>query len=111
MTLQSGRGGGRWALAPELIDEPIRRDDSIRIEQREREERSLLRPSQGKGPSGLAHFDRSKNAEFHRALAVNVTAAEPRNHAALARAEERFSGDLARTWPAICALRDVRSVT
>ena len=51
--LQRRRGRGRWLTVPELVDEPVDRDDPPRLEEEERQERAVL---------GRAELDGTRSA-------------------------------------------------
>ena len=56
-------------VAPEQVDEPVRRDDRVRVEQQHREEGALLRPSQLHSLFAVEYLERPENPELHAASA------------------------------------------
>ena len=51
--------------APELVDEPVRRDDLVRMRQKEREKRPLPRAAEREHTALLDDLERSQDAELH----------------------------------------------
>ena len=63
--LRRARG---WAGAPELIDEPIARDDLIGVQEQEGEQRALLRRPQRHRPALVPDLKRTEQPELELAL-------------------------------------------
>ncbi|HET6601516.1 MAG TPA: hypothetical protein VFG57_06085 [Gaiella sp.] len=60
-----GRRRGRRST-PEVIDQPVARDELVRAEQEHREERSWLRRVERDDATFVDHLDRSEDPELHR---------------------------------------------
>ena len=67
MYLQGLWGGVRRVLLPEGVDQAVTRDGLIRMEQENREQRTLLAAAQRERPTINAHLDGTKDSEFHAA--------------------------------------------
>jgi hypothetical protein len=61
VNLERRRGGVRWRSVPELVDQPVARDDAVRVQQQERKERSLLRASECDRAPVLGSLERPEN--------------------------------------------------
>jgi hypothetical protein len=61
------RCGGRGLAAPQAIDQAVPRDHLIRMQQEEREEGALLRPTQRYGPVAIPHLERAQQQKLHAA--------------------------------------------
>jgi len=61
VNLERRRGGVGRRSAPELVDQPVARDDAVRVQQQEREERSLLRASECDRAPVLGSLERAEN--------------------------------------------------
>ena len=57
------RGVVRPVLAPELLDQPVARDDGPGPEQQQREQAALLDPAEAKPPLAFPHLEGTENAE------------------------------------------------
>ena len=62
--LQSVRSGPRRRLAPELIDQPLRRDDLVHTQEQCCEQRPLLRAPESDGAAAEAHLERAEDQEL-----------------------------------------------
>ena len=64
---------GRWsALAPELVHEAIGRDDLVRIQDQQRQERTLPPAAKGNDSIALESLERAKDPKLHR-LVLTLT--------------------------------------
>ena len=54
--------GGRRVIAPDVVDEPVARDDLVRVHQKDREQRSLLRSAERERCRAAHHLDGAENA-------------------------------------------------
>jgi hypothetical protein len=68
--LQRHPGVLRWRLAPELVDEPIARDELVRPEQKDRENSSLLRAAEVEGVLAFPDLERPQDAEVEHGANV-----------------------------------------
>src|SRR5437588_9992003 len=57
---------GRWVPVPELVDQPLAREELVRMQEHEGEERLLLAPVQRDRPMLADDLERAEDAEFHR---------------------------------------------
>ena len=57
----------RRLLAPEIMDQPLTRDDPVRAQQQHGENRPLTLTSQRKRPIARAHLQRAKHSKVHPA--------------------------------------------
>ena len=48
--LQRGRAGGGRLVGPELVEQPVTRDDLVRVQKQQREQRPLTRPAERQRP-------------------------------------------------------------
>ena len=55
----------RGLLRPQLLDQPARRDDLVRVEQEQREQAALPLPAQLQDAISLQHLERPENPELH----------------------------------------------
>ena len=55
----------RGLLRPQLLDQPARRDDLVRVEQEQREQAALPLPAQIQRAITLQHLERPENPELH----------------------------------------------
>ena len=55
----------RGLLRPQLLDQPARRDDLVRVEQEQREQAALPLPAQIERPISVQHLERPENPELH----------------------------------------------
>src|SRR5262249_33969001 len=62
---QALRAFGR-SLAPQAVDEPVARDDLVRVQEQKRLQRALLRPAKGHRPAVNPDLDRAEHRELHR---------------------------------------------
>ena len=65
MVLQRVGGAFGRLCAPELVDEPVRRDDLVRTREQEREQGPLPRAAERERTALLDHLERSQDAELH----------------------------------------------
>ena len=63
--LQRGHARGRRAFRPELVEQPVARDDLVRVQEQEREQRPLARPAERQRPTAVGDLKRSKDPELH----------------------------------------------
>ena len=68
--LERGDRGFRRLLAPQLIDDPVGRDDRIRVEQEEREESPLPLSAERDGPGLVRDLDRTEDPVLQHVLVV-----------------------------------------
>jgi hypothetical protein len=61
VNLERRRGGVGRRSVPELVDQPVTRDDAVRMQQQERKERSLLRASKCDRAPVLGSLERAEN--------------------------------------------------
>ena len=61
VNLERRRGGVGRRSAPELVDQPVARDDAVRVQQQERKERALLRASECDRAPVLGSLERAEN--------------------------------------------------
>ena len=64
--LDVGVDGFRRALSPDLVDQPVGRDDLSRIQQEHREHGALLRPAEGERAAVRAYLEGAEEAKIHR---------------------------------------------
>jgi hypothetical protein len=62
--LERSRGVLRRRLAPQLLDQPVARDDRARVEQQQREQASLLRAAETYLPLVLPDLERAEETEI-----------------------------------------------
>ena len=62
---QSGGGVLGRVLTPELVDQPVSRNDLVGMQQEPREKRTRLRPSEGHLGAVVPHLERSQDPELH----------------------------------------------
>jgi hypothetical protein len=55
----------RRLIPPQLVDQPLTRDNPVRVQEQQREQRALLRTSQRKQPIALVDLERSEDPELH----------------------------------------------
>ena len=72
--LERARRRRRRAVAPEVEDQAVGRDDLARAECERRHQRPLLAPRQVQDVLALAHLERAEEADLHEAV---VTPAQP----------------------------------
>ena len=65
MVLQRVGGGSGRLCAPELVDEPVCRDDLVRTREQECEKRPLPRAAERERTALLDDLERSQDAELH----------------------------------------------
>src|SRR5438132_4827993 len=65
--LERRRRGPRRLLAPQDVDQTVRRDNATRVQQEEGEHRALFRPAQRESLVAVAHFERAKYEELELA--------------------------------------------
>jgi hypothetical protein len=53
----------RSVVAPELLDQPVARDDGPRPEQQQCEQAALLDPAEAEPPLAFPHLEGTENAE------------------------------------------------
>ena len=51
-------------LAPQLVDEPVGRDDLARMDQQQAEERALLLPAERDRPGPVLELERTEDPEL-----------------------------------------------
>ena len=66
VVLERVRSCGRRVTRPQRVDQAVDRDGRVRGQQKEGEQRSLLRAAQGHGASFVHDFERPQDPEFHR---------------------------------------------
>ncbi len=64
------RGGLRDLLRPKRLCEPVGRDDLVRMEEQEREQRALAGSAEIERAPGIEHLERPQNLELHGANAT-----------------------------------------
>lgn len=62
--LERRHRGRRRFVGPEHVDEPVARDDRVRVQEQGGQQRALLRRSEGERAVVSDRLDRSQNAEF-----------------------------------------------
>jgi hypothetical protein len=62
----------RWIVTPEGVDDPIGRDDLVRMEQQQCEESAKPRPVQWDGDAVLHHLQRPQDAELDHRLSPSL---------------------------------------
>ena len=62
--LQGVRGRPRRRLAPQLVDQPLHRDDLVPAQEQCREQRPLLRAPESEGAAAEAHLERAEDQEL-----------------------------------------------
>jgi hypothetical protein len=62
--LQRGRRGLGRRTVPELVDQAVSRDDPVRAQEEQRQQRSLLRAAEGNPVTVLDRFQRAENPEL-----------------------------------------------
>jgi hypothetical protein len=55
----------RRLVSPNLVDQAIARDDAVRVQEEESQERALLPPAERYEPTVLLGLERAKDAELH----------------------------------------------
>src|SRR4029453_8995530 len=75
------RGLGRIAL-PDRVDQPVLRDDAVRLEEEHREQGPLLRPAEIEHLSGGRGLERAQDAEFHCVASDDASTGPKRPQAA-----------------------------
>jgi hypothetical protein len=58
----------RNALSPQLVDESLRRDDLVRVHQKQRQQCSFLRTAHNDRVPVAQHFERAQDPELHTPL-------------------------------------------
>src|SRR5204862_416883 len=84
--VQGARG---WTLAPEHVDQPVRRNRSAAMEEEHREERALLGTAECDRLSVLVHIERAEDSEVDHRIDPGSPAA--RNNIAITRHIKRRS--------------------
>ena len=84
--VQGARG---WTLAPEHVDQPIRRNRSAGMQQEHREERALLGTAEREGLSVLVRLERAEDSEVDHRIDPGPSAA--RSNIAITRQIKRRS--------------------
>jgi hypothetical protein len=64
--------GGRRRGPPQLIDQAVGRDELVRLEQKNRQERTLLDPAESKRPITLDHLQWAKEPKVHTRVVATV---------------------------------------
>ena len=95
--VQGGRSGGRRPFPPEQLDHPLAGDNTVRAEQQQRQDGALLAASQPNDAPVVAHLDRPKKAEFHRAFTATLQRRRPTRKASISRALAALSSPFAPT--------------
>ena len=65
--LQGRRGRPRWVVAPEPIDDPIRRERLVRVQEQERDKCALVPPGERYLGVSVDDLERSEDPEFEHA--------------------------------------------
>ena len=65
-------GALRRILAPELVDQPVRRDHLVRVDEKQREQRPLLGSAQRDLARIVPYLERPENPESHRGAPERV---------------------------------------
>ena len=66
VVLEDLRRRRRRLLAPELVDQPVRRERFVRVDQQEREQRTLLAAADARpSPPVVADLERTEDVEIH----------------------------------------------
>ena len=58
-------GVRRWTLAPELVDQPVRAERLVGVQQQQRQQRPLLAPAERDRAALVEDLERAENAEVH----------------------------------------------
>jgi hypothetical protein len=58
-------GGGRWTLAPQLVDESLGAQRPVGMDQQQRKQRPLLIAPKREREPVTEHFKRTEDAELH----------------------------------------------
>src|SRR5262245_51889040 len=72
MRPQRRLGGGWWLTAPEIVDEPIAREDLAGVEDENGEQGALLPASEREGFTALDDLERTEYAELHASMVRGV---------------------------------------
>ena len=65
MDLDGLYGGRRWSIPPQLIDQPIDRDDFVSVEEEDGEKRALLDAAEANLETLRPDLDRAEDAKIH----------------------------------------------
>jgi hypothetical protein len=65
VVLQRRERSGRRLVSPDAVDQPLGRDDLVRVEQEQREHRTPLRASERHAPLAVEHLERTEDPELH----------------------------------------------
>ena len=65
MDLDGLYGGRRWPIPPQLIDQPIDRDDFVSVEEEDGEKRALLDAAEANLATLRPDLDRAEDAKLH----------------------------------------------
>ncbi len=68
--LERGRRRPRRVLAPQLVDQPLRRDGLVRAQEQQRQDRALVPPAQRDGRSVVEHLERAEDPELEHSPVV-----------------------------------------
>ncbi len=60
--------GLRKPVAPKLVEQPVARDDLVRVQEQKSENRPLLRPRQTERPAAVTHLQSAEDSEVHSFL-------------------------------------------
>ncbi len=74
VALQGGRCRLGGTIAPDVVDQAVARDDLVRMQDEQRQERALLRPAQRRDAAVVFDLERAEDPELHaRVLAEKLT--------------------------------------
>ena len=85
VVLQRARRRGGRVVAPDAVDEPLGRDDLVRVEQEQRGDGTALRAAELQPPLAVEDLQRAEDAELHGATKTPVP--RPVNRAVAARTQ------------------------
>ena len=70
--LQRRHAGGGRPVSPELVHQPVARDDLVRVQKQQRKQRPLARAAERQRPAVAGHLQRSKDPELHLVDALAI---------------------------------------
>ena len=71
--VEAVHGGSGRPVAPEFVDQPVARDDLVRVQQEDHEEGALLRPTDRDDSAVLPDLERPEKPELQLPPAIDRT--------------------------------------
>jgi hypothetical protein len=77
VAVQRRRGGLRWLLAPELLDQPVAGDDLVRVQQEESEKGAALPSAELEGSAAIPNLEWAEQPELQGVTSFAPTLTRP----------------------------------